>query len=42
MNGIRKLYAGPKCPTNPAASGSRAVAMASENDVRCIWETVDF
>ena len=34
MNGIRKLYAGPKCPADSSASGSgRVVAMALENDV---------
>ena len=34
MNGIRKLYAGPKCPVDSSASSSgRVVAMALENDV---------
>ena len=41
MNGIRKLYAGPKCPTKPAGSG-RAVAMAYESDVRCVREAAYF
>ena len=34
MNGVRKLYAGPKCPAGSSASSSgRVVAMALEPDV---------
>jgi len=34
MNGVRKMYAGEKCPTGSSALGAgRVVAMALTNDV---------